>query len=123
MRLIGIDPGLQRTGWGIIDVEANRLRAVAAGVVRSTATRGLAERLAELYAGLSTVLATWQPAEAAVEETFVNKNPLSTLKLGQARGIALLAPALAACRSMNTRPTRSRARWSAPATPRRTRSP
>jgi crossover junction endodeoxyribonuclease RuvC len=95
MRLIGIDPGLQRTGWGIIEVEANRLRGIAAGVLRSTAGRGLAERLAELYGGLVEVLATWLPAEAAVEETFVNKNPLSTLKLGQARGIALLAPALA----------------------------
>jgi crossover junction endodeoxyribonuclease RuvC len=95
MRLIGIDPGLQRTGWGIIDVEANRLRAVAAGVVRSTAGRGLAERLAELYTGLSAVIVAWQPVAAAVEETFVNKNPTSTLKLGQARGIALLAPALA----------------------------
>jgi len=95
MRLIGIDPGLQRTGWGIIEVEANRLRAVAAGVLRSTPGRGLAERLAELYGGLVAVIARWQPAEAAVEETFVNKNPVSTLKLGQARGIALLAPALA----------------------------
>ena len=95
MRLIGIDPGLQRTGWGIIDVEANRLRAVAAGVVRSTAGRGLAERLAELYTGLSAVIVTWQPAAAAVEETFVNKNPTSTLKLGLARGVVLLVPALA----------------------------
>jgi crossover junction endodeoxyribonuclease RuvC len=95
MRLIGIDPGLQRTGWGVVDVEANRLRAVAAGVVRSTAGLSLAERLAELYRGLTEVLATWQPTAAAVEETFVNKNPGSTLKLGQARGIALLAPALA----------------------------
>jgi len=95
MRLIGIDPGLQRTGWGVIEVDANRLRALAAGVLRSTSGRGLAERLAELHGGLSDVIATWQPAEAAVEETFVNKNPASTLKLGQARGVALLVPALA----------------------------
>ena len=95
MRLIGIDPGLQRTGWGIIEVEANRLRALAAGVLRSTAGTALASRLAELYDGLSAVIATWAPVEAAVEETFVNKNPMSTLKLGQARGIALLAPARA----------------------------
>ncbi|HUA51518.1 MAG TPA: crossover junction endodeoxyribonuclease RuvC [Candidatus Sulfotelmatobacter sp.] len=95
LRLLGIDPGLQRTGWGVITVDGNRLRPVAAGVLRSTAARSLAERLAELYAGLVEVIATWSPAEAAVEETFVNKNPGSTLKLGQARGIALLAPALA----------------------------
>jgi crossover junction endodeoxyribonuclease RuvC len=95
MRLIGIDPGLQRTGWGVIEVEANRLRALSAGVLRSTAGRGLAERLAELHGGLSDVIAAWQPVEAAVEETFVNKNPASTLKLGQARGVALLVPALA----------------------------
>jgi len=95
MRLIGIDPGLQRTGWGVIEVDGNRLRALAAGVLRSTAARPLSARLAELYAGLSAVIATWDPAEAAVEETFVNKNPSSTLKLGQARGVALLVPALA----------------------------
>ncbi len=95
MRLLGIDPGLQRTGWGVITVEGNRLRPVAAGVLRSTQARSLAERLAELYGGLVEVIAAWSPVEAAVEETFVNKNPGSTLKLGQARGIALLAPALA----------------------------
>ena len=95
LRLLGIDPGLQRTGWGVITVDGNRLRPVAAGVLRSTASRSLAERLAELYTGLCDVIATWAPTEAAVEETFVNKNPGSTLKLGQARGIALLAPALA----------------------------
>ncbi len=67
MRLLGIDPGLQRTGWGIISVDGNRLRPVAAGVLRSTATRSLAERLAELHAGLTEVIAMWSPTEAAVE--------------------------------------------------------
>lgn len=95
MRLMGIDPGLQRTGWGVIEVEGNRLRALAAGVLCSTAARSLAERLTQLYSGLSDVVAAWEPIEAAVEETFVNKNPSSTLKLGHARGIALLVPALA----------------------------
>ena len=95
MRLLGIDPGLQRTGWGVIAVDGNRLRPIAAGVLRSTSSRSLAERLAELHAGLTAVIAQWSPTEAAVEETFVNKNPVSTLKLGQARGIALLVPALA----------------------------
>ncbi len=94
IRLMGIDPGLQRTGWGIVDVDGSRLSHVANGTVASTATLSLAERLAELYAGLSSAIEAHRPAAAAVEETFVNKNPNSTLKLGIARGAALLAPAL-----------------------------
>ncbi|MGF1625240.1 MAG: crossover junction endodeoxyribonuclease RuvC [Alphaproteobacteria bacterium] len=95
MRLLGIDPGLQRTGWGIIDVVGTRLRHVANGVVTSDAQRPIAERLAELYDGLAAMIALHRPAAAAVEETFVNKNPTTTLKLGLARGVALLAPARA----------------------------
>lgn len=95
MRVLGIDPGLQRTGWGVIDAEGNRLRLVASGVVCSTPGRSLAERLLELYGGLEAVIAAWVPDVAAVEETFVNKNPESTLKLGHARAIALLVPARA----------------------------
>lgn len=94
MRLIGLDPGLQVTGWGVIDVEGSRLRHVANGMVRTDAARALSDRLVELHDGLQQVIADWQPMAAAVEETFVNKNPGSTLKLGQARGIALLVPAL-----------------------------
>jgi crossover junction endodeoxyribonuclease RuvC len=93
MRLIGIDPGLRTTGWGVIDVEGNRLIHVANGRVTSDAAAAMAERLMQLHDGLIAVLERWRPAEAAVEETFVNSNPASTLKLGQARGIALLAPA------------------------------
>ena len=93
MRLIGLDPGLRNTGWGVIAVQGNRLTHVAAGVVRSNAKRPLAERLMELRDGLASVIREHQPNEAAVEETFVNANPSSTLKLGQARGIALLVPA------------------------------
>lgn len=93
-RLLGIDPGLRKTGWGIIDVEGSRLIHVANGVVHSDKERSLAERLVQLYDGLTQVIADWAPHSAAVEETFVNKNPNSTLKLGQARGIALLVPAL-----------------------------
>jgi len=93
MRIIGIDPGLQRTGWGVIDARDNRLTFVAEGTVTSTPKWALADRLMELYDGLVTVIETWAPEQAAVEETFVNKNPTSTLKLGQARGIALLVPA------------------------------
>ena len=93
-RIIGIDPGLQKTGWGIIDLEGNSLRHVANGSVSSDKNLSLAERLVQLYHGLEKVMEAWQPELAAVEETFVNKNPNSTLKLGQARGIALLVPAL-----------------------------
>jgi len=93
MRIIGIDPGLQRTGWGVIDARDNRLSFVAEGTVTSNAKMALADRLMELHDGLVDVIETWAPEQAAVEETFVNKNPTSTLKLGQARGIALLVPA------------------------------
>ena len=94
MRLIGIDPGLQRTGWGVLEVEGSRLSHVSHGVIVSDKKLPLAERLRQLYQALGDVLGQCQPAEAAVEETFVNKNPTSTLKLGQARGVLLLAPAM-----------------------------
>lgn len=93
MRLIGLDPGLRITGWGVIEVDGNRLRHVADGGVRSDDDLPLAKRLAQLYDGLASVIERFRPVEAAVEETFVNVNPVSTLKLGQARGIALLVPA------------------------------
>ncbi|MBT5185208.1 MAG: crossover junction endodeoxyribonuclease RuvC [Kordiimonadaceae bacterium] len=94
-RLIGFDPGLRKTGWGIIDVEGSRLIHVANGIVKTDNALSLAERLVQLYDGLTQVVTDWEPISAAVEETFVNKNPNSTLKLGQARGISLLVPALA----------------------------
>ena len=92
-RLLGLDPGLRRTGWGLIDADGNRLRFVAAGVVATEPGPGLAERLAVLYRGLRGVIAEHRPAAAAVEETVVNANAASSLKLGQARGVALLAAA------------------------------
>ena len=95
MRLLGLDPGLRHTGWGIVDVEGVHLRYVADGAVDSDGKLDLARRLVQLHDGLAAVLARYAPDEAAVEETFVNKNPTSTLKLGVARGIALLVPALA----------------------------
>lgn len=95
MRLIGFDPGLQTTGWGVIDVDGNRLSYVADGLVQTSPKASLSERLVELHAGLKDVIDEFRPDEAAVEETFVNKNAVSTLKLGQARGIVLLVPALA----------------------------
>jgi len=95
LRLIGLDPGLQNTGWGIVESRGTRLTHIANGVVKSDSKKPLAERLVELHDGLLAVLSEWQPQSCAVEETFVNKNPTSTLKLGQARGIALLVPSRA----------------------------
>lgn len=95
VRILGLDPGLRNTGWGIIDVQGNRLSYLAHGVVRSDSKDDLAPRLSQLYQGLLKIIETYSPHEAAVEETFVNKNPASTLKLGMARGIVLLAPAQA----------------------------
>ena len=95
MRLLGLDPGLRHTGWGIVDMAGNRLRHVADGVIHSAGDRALAERLVELHRGLVAVIEQYRPDAAAVEETFVNKNPTSTLKLGLARGVVLLVPALA----------------------------
>ena len=95
MRLIGIDPGLRRTGWGVLEVNGSRLGHVAHGTIASDSGLPLSKRLCQLYLGLGKVLERWRPTEAAVEESFVNKNPASTLKLGQARGVLLLAPAIA----------------------------
>ncbi len=95
LRLLGLDPGLRNTGWGVIEAEGNLLRHVANGVVSSDSALSLPERLVQLQDGLEKVIETYRPCEAAVEETFVNKNPASALKLGQARGIALLVPARA----------------------------
>ena len=94
MRVIGLDPGLRRTGWGVIEAGGNRLRHLANGVVTSDPTRSLAERLVQLHEALAAVLAAHGPDEAAVETSLANKNPASTIKLGMARGIALLTPAL-----------------------------
>ena len=94
IRILGLDPGLRRTGWGVIESDGVRLIYVASGVVTSDADDDLAYRLRALYEGISGIIATYKPAEAAVEETFVNENPRSTLKLGQARGAAMLAPAM-----------------------------
>ena len=95
IRIIGIDPGLRNTGWGVIEALGSRLSFVACGVVRSDASLTLGDRLRQLHDGLSAIIQTHMPAEAAVEETFVNRDPQSALKLGQARGVALVVPALA----------------------------
>jgi crossover junction endodeoxyribonuclease RuvC len=93
-RIIGIDPGLRRTGWGVVDSDGVRLSYVASGIITSASDEDLAYRLRELFEGIAGVIASFMPQEAAVEETFVNDNARSTLKLGQARGMALLAPAM-----------------------------
>ena len=93
MLLLGLDPGLQATGWGVIAVDGNRLRHIANGCVKSRSTDPMASRLAQLYDALEGVIALHRPDSAAVEETFVNANPQSTLKLGQARGVVLLVAA------------------------------
>ncbi|HEX6093752.1 MAG TPA: crossover junction endodeoxyribonuclease RuvC [Dongiaceae bacterium] len=95
MRLLGLDPGLRHTGWGIIDVEGSHLRYVADGAIHPKADLGLPERLVHLHHALAKVIADHRPAEAAVEETFVSQNAASTLKLGMARGVVVLVPALA----------------------------
>lgn len=95
IRIIGIDPGLRNTGWGVVEALGSRLSFVACGVVRSDSALSLADRLRQLHEGLSGVIHAHMPQEAAVEETFVNRDPQSTLKLGQARGVALVVPALA----------------------------
>lgn len=93
-RIVGIDPGLRRTGWGVIESDGVRLSYVASGHISSTADEALSYRLREIFEGLNGIIASFSPREAAVEETFVNDNARATLKLGQARGMALLAPAM-----------------------------
>lgn len=92
-RIIGLDPGLRNTGWGVIEIEGSRLIYVADGSVHSDATATLAERLLQIHLQVLAVLQEFLPDEAAIEETFVNTDARATLKLGQARGVVMLAPA------------------------------
>ena len=94
-RLLGLDPGLGTTGWGVIEANGNRLSHIANGQLKTSTTAPLPERLADLCLQLEALLAEHQPEAAAVEEVFVNKNPQSTLKLGQARGVVLMCAARA----------------------------
>jgi len=95
IRIIGIDPGLRRTGWGVVEIAGNRLGFLGCGSVMTREQDGLAERLLAIHDGLARILEEFEPHEAAVEATFVNKNAKATLKLGQARGIAMVVPARA----------------------------
>ena len=92
--MLGIDPGLRFTGWGLLACDGNRLRHLADGVIATDSEASVPERLRVLHDALAALLAEWRPDEAAVEETYVNRNGTATLKLGYARGVALLAPAL-----------------------------
>jgi crossover junction endodeoxyribonuclease RuvC len=94
LRILGIDPGLRRTGWGVIESDGNRLSFIGCGSVEPPDSLPLASRLLAIHEGLAAVLRDFAPVEAAVEQTFVNKDGVATLKLGQARGVAMLAPAM-----------------------------
>jgi len=95
IRILGIDPGLRRTGWGVVEIAGNRLGFLGCGSVLTDNRAALAARLLAIHDGLMRVLDEYRPDEAAVEATFVNKDATATLKLGQARGIAMVVPAKA----------------------------
>jgi crossover junction endodeoxyribonuclease RuvC len=95
IRILGIDPGLRRTGWGVVEIAGNRLGFIGCGSVTSNDRDDMATRLLAIHDGLMRILDEFQPDEAAVEATFVNKDAQATLKLGQARGIAMVVPARA----------------------------
>lgn len=94
MRILGLDPSLSSTGWGIVEVENNRLRYVADGFIKTDPKLPIYDRLAVIYRALNEVIETYHPQEAAIEQVFLNENPTSTIKLGMARGVVILAPAL-----------------------------
>lgn len=94
IRILGLDPGLRHTGWGVIEKDGARLRFIAGGVINPSTEGDLSDRLAELHAELKKIIESYEPDEVSVEQTFVNNNPTSTLKLGQARGVVILTPAL-----------------------------
>ena len=95
IRILGIDPGLRATGYGLIEQRGSSLAFILCGAIKTGAERPLAERLAAIYRALTELIERERPDEAAIEETFVNRDPQSALKLGQARGIALVVPAKA----------------------------
>ena len=94
MRILGLDPSLSSSGWGIVEVENNRLRYVADGFIKTDPKLPIYDRLAVIHRALNEVIETYHPQEAAIEQVFLNENPTSTIKLGMARGVVILAPAL-----------------------------
>ena len=95
IRILGIDPGLRQTGWGVIEADGNRLIFLGCGSVETSERAALSDRLLAIHDGLARIVEEFRPDEAAVEATFVNRDAVATLKLGQARGIAMLIPARA----------------------------
>ena len=94
MRILGLDPSLSSTGWGIVEVENNRLRYVADGFIKTDPKLPIYDRLAVIHRALNEVIETYHPQEAAIEQVFLNENPTSTIKLGMASDVVILAPAL-----------------------------
>lgn len=94
MRILGLDPSLSSTGWGVIETQGNRMRYIADGFIKTNTKAPIEERLAQIHKELSEVIEKYQPQEAAIEHVFMNDNPTSTIKLGMARGVVVLAPAL-----------------------------
>ncbi len=94
MRILGLDPSLSSTGWGVIEVENNRMKYVADGFIKTDPKQPLPERLAQIHKTLNEVIELYKPQEAAIEQVFLNDNPKSTIKLGMARGVVILAPSL-----------------------------
>ena len=94
MRILGLDPSLSSTGWGVIEVEGNRLRYIADGFIKTDTKAKIADRLAVIHKVLNEVIEVYKPDEAAIEYIFQNSNPVSTIKLAMARGVIILAPAL-----------------------------
>ncbi|MCH7805753.1 MAG: crossover junction endodeoxyribonuclease RuvC [Proteobacteria bacterium] len=95
LSVLGLDPGLNKTGWGLVTLEGTHLKHLANGAITTKANEDLPARLVVIFEALKEIISTWRPDTCAVEETFVNKNPAATLKLNHARTIALLVPALA----------------------------
>jgi crossover junction endodeoxyribonuclease RuvC len=93
MRILGIDPGLQKTGWGIIEAEDNRIRFITCGLIKTDSDLTLPERLAQIDIAMQEIISVHKPTDAAIEETFVNMNASSSLKLQCARGVAMVVPA------------------------------
>ncbi len=94
VRILGLDPSLSSTGWGVIEAENNRVRYVADGFIPTSPKLPISDRLAVIHKALAEVVAQYKPDEAAIEQVFLNDNPISTIKLGMARGVVILAPAL-----------------------------
>ena len=93
MRILGLDPSLSSTGWGVIEVENNRVRYIADGFIPTDAKAPIEERLQEINKVLREVIETYKPDEASIEQVFLNSNPISTIKLGMARGVVIMTPA------------------------------